>query len=124
MNVRRPALFIKESIFGGTQWVVYEHNGEPLWAQICLNVGAFMHDLFRQGAFQGSSAHGAFFVRCGQETITQGQIDPGIVNIAVGFAPLKPAEFAILWIVYGLANGQFNVKSFSHRCRRCHAQAN
>ena len=51
--VRRTALFIEESLYRGTQWVVFEPNDEPLWAQIRLNVGAFMHSLFRQGAFQG-----------------------------------------------------------------------
>ena len=51
--VRRIALFIEESLYRGTQWVVFEPNDEPLWAQIRLNVGAFMHNLFRQGAFQG-----------------------------------------------------------------------
>ena len=54
--VRRLALFIEESLYRGTQWVVFEPNDEPLWAQIRLNVGAFMHNLFRQGAFQGTIA--------------------------------------------------------------------
>ena len=54
--VRRLALFIEESLYRGTKWVVFEPNDEPLWAQIRLNVGAFMHDLFRQGAFQGADA--------------------------------------------------------------------
>ena len=53
--VRRIALFIEESLYRGTQWVVFEPNDEPLWAQIRLNVGAFMHNLFRQGAFQGAT---------------------------------------------------------------------
>ena len=55
MPVRRLALFIEESLYRGTQWVVFEPNDEPLWAQIRLNVGAFMQNLFRQGAFQGST---------------------------------------------------------------------
>ena len=55
MPVRRLALYIEESLYRGTQWVVFEPNDEPLWAQIRLNVGAFMHDLFRQGAFQGTT---------------------------------------------------------------------
>lgn len=96
--VRRLALFIEESLFRGTQWVVFEPNDEPLWAQIRLNVGAFMQDLFRQGAFQGSSPREAFFVRCDRTTTTQSDIDRGIVNIHVGFAPLKPAEFVVIRI--------------------------
>ena len=96
--VRRTALFIEESLFRGTQWVVFEPNDEPLWAQIRLNVGAFMQDLFRQGAFQGTSPRDAYFVKCDHETTTQNDIDRGIVNILVGFAPLKPAEFVVITI--------------------------
>jgi uncharacterized protein len=96
--VRRLALYIEESLYRGLQWVVFEPNDEPLWAQIRLNVGAFMHNLFRQGAFQGSSPRDAYLVKCDSETTTQNDINLGIVNILVGFAPLKPAEFVILKI--------------------------
>jgi phage tail sheath protein FI len=96
--VRRLALFIEESLYRGTRWVVFEPNDEPLWAQIRLNVGAFMHGLFRQGAFQGRSPRQAYFVKCDGETTTQNDINEGKVNMLVGFAPLKPAEFVILKI--------------------------
>ncbi|WP_444997843.1 phage tail sheath family protein [Aliikangiella sp. IMCC44359] len=96
LPVRRTALYIEESLFRGTQWVVFEPNDEPLWAQIRLNVGSFMQNLFRQGAFQGSSPKEAYFVKCDSETTTQNDIDLGIVNILVGFAPLKPAEFVVI----------------------------
>jgi phage tail sheath protein FI len=96
--VRRVALFIEESLFRGSQWVVFEPNDEPLWSQIRLNVGAFMQSLFRQGAFQGASPREAYLVKCDHETTTQNDINLGIVNILVGFAPLKPAEFVILKI--------------------------
>jgi len=98
LPVRRIALYIEESLFRGTQWVVFEPNDEPLWAQIRLNVGAFMQNLFRQGAFQGTSPRDAYFVKCDRETTTQNDIDLGIVNILVGFAPLKPAEFVVIKI--------------------------
>jgi uncharacterized protein len=94
--VRRTALFIEESLFRGLKWVVFEENDEPLWAQIRLNVGAFLHNLFRQGAFQGASPRDAYFVRCDKSTTTQNDINLGIVNIVVGFAPLKPAEFVVI----------------------------
>jgi phage tail sheath protein FI len=94
--VRRVALYIEESLYRGTKWVVFEPNDEPLWSQIRLNVGAFMHELFRQGAFQGRTAREAYFVKCDKETTTQNDIDRGIVNILVGFAPLKPAEFVMI----------------------------
>jgi hypothetical protein len=94
--VRRTALFIEESLYQGLKWVVFEPNDEPLWAQIRLNVGAFMHTLFRQGAFQGASPKDAYLVKCDSETTTQNDINAGIVNILVGFAPLKPAEFVVI----------------------------
>ncbi len=94
--VRRLALFIEESLYRGTQWVVFEPNDEPLWAQIRLNLGAFMHNLFRQGAFQGGTPAEAYFVKCDKETTTQNDINLGIVNIIVGLAPLKPAEFVVI----------------------------
>jgi phage tail sheath protein FI len=96
--VRRLALFIEESLFRGTQWVVFEPNDEPLWAQVRLNVGAFMHTLFRQGAFQGQTAKDAYFVKCDSDTNPQASIDSGVLNVVVGFAPLKPAEFVVVTI--------------------------
>ena len=96
LPVRRLLLFLQESLYRGTQWVVFEPNDEPLWAQITLNIGTFMNDQFRQGAFQGKSPKDAYFVKCDSETTTQSDINRGIVNIIVGFAPLKPAEFVII----------------------------
>ena len=94
--VRRTALFLEESLYRGLQWVVFEPNDEPLWAQIRLNVGSFLNGLFRQGAFQGKTPSEAYFVKCDKETTTQDDINKGIVNVVVGFAPLKPAEFVIV----------------------------
>jgi hypothetical protein len=102
--VRRLTLFLEESLYRGTKWVVFEPNDEPLWAQIRLNVGAFMQDLFRKGAFQGTTPKEAYLVKCDGDTTTQNDIDNGIVNIMVGFAPLKPAEFVIL-----------NIQQIAHR---------
>jgi len=96
--VRRLALFIEESLYRGLQWVVFEPNDEPLWSQIRLNAGAFMNGLFREGAFQGGSPRDAYFVLCDKTTTTQNDINLGIVNVIVGFAPLKPAEFVVLKI--------------------------
>jgi phage tail sheath protein FI len=98
LPVRRFALFLEESLYRGTKFAVFEPNDEPLWAQIRLNVGAFMQTLFRQGAFQGQTPRDAYFVKCDKETTTQNDINQGIVNILVGFAPLKPAEFVIIRI--------------------------
>jgi phage tail sheath protein FI len=98
LPVRRFALFLEESLYRGTKFAVFEPNDEPLWSQIRLNVGAFMQTLFRQGAFQGQTPREAYFVKCDKETTTQNDINLGIVNILVGFAPLKPAEFVIIKI--------------------------
>jgi hypothetical protein len=96
--IRRLALFLEESLYRGTQWVVFEPNDEPLWAQIRLNIGVFLNGRFRQGAFQGKTPAEAYFVKCDKETTTQADRNLGIVNIIVGFAPLKPAEFVIITI--------------------------
>jgi uncharacterized protein len=69
-----------------------------LWAQIRMNINAFLLGLFRQGAFQGATPKQAFFVKCDAETTTHADIDQGIVNIVVGFAPLEPAEFVVITI--------------------------
>ncbi len=96
--VRRLALFIEESLYRGTQWAVFEPNDEPLWAELRLTVAAFLDNLFRQGAFQGVDGGDAYFVRCDRQTTTQADIDHGVVNVVVGFAPLRPAEFVVLTI--------------------------
>jgi uncharacterized protein len=94
--VRRLASHVEESLLRGTRWAVFEPNGEPLWAQIRLHVGAFMQGLFRQGAFAGARPQDGYFVKCSAETTTQADIDSGVVNILVGFAPLRPAEFVVI----------------------------
>ncbi len=96
--IRRLALMLEESLFRGSKWVVFEPNDEPLWAKIRLNVGAYMNSLFRQGAFQGATPKDAYFVKCDAETTNEDDRNKGIVNIQVGFAPLKPAEFVVISI--------------------------
>jgi phage tail sheath protein FI len=94
--VRRMALFIESSLFDGLQWAVFQPNADPLWLEIRGAVNAFMQGLFRQGAFKGTSPRDAYIVRCGPDTTTQADINAGIVNIFVGFAPLQPAEFVVV----------------------------
>jgi uncharacterized protein len=94
--VRRTALYVEESLYRGLKWVVFEPNDEPLCAQIRTDVEAFMCSMFRQGAFQGQTSREAYFVKCDKETTTQNDINVGVVNIVVGFAPVKPAEFLII----------------------------
>ncbi|HVS81597.1 MAG TPA: phage tail sheath C-terminal domain-containing protein [Pyrinomonadaceae bacterium] len=96
--VRRTALYLEESLYQGSKWANFEPNDELLWSQIRLSFGAFMTNLLRLGAFQGTKAGDAFFIKCDGTTTTQDDIARGIVNIIVGFAPLKPAEFVVIYI--------------------------
>jgi phage tail sheath protein FI len=103
--VRRTAIMLRVSIYHGIQWAVFEPNDAPLWASLRLNIGAFMNGLFRRGAFQGATPAQAYFVKCDAETNPQGDIDLGIVNVLVGFAPLKPAEFVVVRIRQKVGQG-------------------
>ncbi|WP_217909747.1 DUF2586 family protein [Pseudenhygromyxa sp. WMMC2535] len=96
LAIRRLALFIQESLYRGLKWAVFEPNDAPLWRQLSASAGAFMNSLFRQGAFAGKKASDAFFVKVDRETTTQNDINLGIVNVVIGFAPLKPAEFVVI----------------------------
>lgn len=94
--VRRLALYIEETLQRGSKWAVFEPNDERLWASLRQSIGTFMQQLFRQQAFQGASPSEAYFVACDANTTTPTDILNGVVNIVVGFAPLKPAEFVVL----------------------------
>jgi hypothetical protein len=94
--VRRTASYILRSLSEALRWAVHKPNGEQLWSQLRMNVTAFMHGLFRQGAFKGVTARDAYFVLCDASTTTQDDINAGVVNIVIGFAPLKPAEFVVI----------------------------
>lgn len=96
LPVRRLALHIEESVSRGIAWAAFEPNDEALWSRLRLSVNAFMHVLFRQGAFQGANPQEAWFVRCDVQTHTLNDLDRGICNVTIGFAPLKPAEFVVL----------------------------
>ncbi len=96
--VRRMALFLEQTLYANLGWVVFEPNDETLWTAIRTPIESFMLGLFRQGAFQGSTPSEAFQVKCDNETTTQDDINNGVVNIVVAFAPLKPAEFVVIKI--------------------------
>ncbi len=96
--VRRLALYIEESLYRGLQFAVFEPNAEPLWGQIRLAAGSFMNGLFRQGAFKGEKKSDAYFVACGPSTTTPTDINLGIVNVDIGFSPLKPGEFIVITV--------------------------
>jgi phage tail sheath protein FI len=96
--VRRLAIFLEQSIYQGIQWAVFEPNDDGLWSSLRLDIGAFMMNQFRAGAFQGATPSQAFMVKCDAETNPQSQIDAGVVTLLVAFAPVKPAEFVVLQI--------------------------
>ncbi|MGG2458236.1 phage tail sheath family protein [Streptomyces sp. RGM 3693] len=96
--VRRLALHVEESLLRGLQWVVFEPNNEQLWQQIRLNASAYLHTLFEKGAFKGGTPRQAYFVKCDKDTTTEADIENGIVNVVVGIAPVRPAEFVIVKI--------------------------
>lgn len=96
INVRRTAMFLRRSIFNGIQWAVFEGNDQRLWAALRASIGAFMDAQFRNGAFAGATSREAYFVKCDADTTTPDDQAAGIVNVSVGFAPLRPAEFVIV----------------------------
>lgn len=96
--VRRMALFIEQTLIRNLGWVVFEPNARPLWNAITVSIEGFMLALYRQQAFFGDTPSAAFRVQCDQTTTTDEDINNGIVNIFVGFRPLKPAEFVVIKI--------------------------
>jgi hypothetical protein len=96
--VRRLALYIASSMLLDTKWAVFQPNGDALWAKLGDQVGTFMSGLFSQGAFAGTSADQAFFVKCDKTTTTPADQAAGIVNVQIGFAPLYPAEFVVITV--------------------------
>jgi len=95
VNVRRLFIFIEESIDEGTQWVVFEPNDEPLWAQVRRAISNFLVRVWKSGALMGPTQEDAFFVKCDRTTMTQDDIDNGRLVCYIGIAPVKPAEFVI-----------------------------
>ena len=98
VNVRRYFLYLEASIDRGTQWAVFEPNGERLWANVRTTVSDFLYNEWIVGALLGATPKEAFFVRCDRSTMTQNDLDNGRLVCLVGVAALKPAEFVIFRI--------------------------
>jgi phage tail sheath protein FI len=98
VNVRRLFLFVEESIDEGTQWVVFEPNYEATWARVRQSVTNFLLQVWNSGALRGVTQEEAFFVRCDRTTMTEAEIDAGMLICEVGIAPVKPAEFVVFRI--------------------------
>jgi len=98
VNLRRLYAYIEHSIDHGLQWVVFEPNGEQLWARVRQQVEDFLTELWRNGRLVGARPEEAFFVKVDRSTMTQDDIDNGRLVVLVGVAALKPAEFVIFRI--------------------------
>ena len=96
--VRRMALHLERSIARGLSWTVRQTSTSALWTQVTAVVETYLHGLWLRGAFQGSTTRQAFVVRCDATTMTSSDLANGVVDIVVGFAPSKPAEFVVLRI--------------------------
>lgn len=98
VNVRRYLLYLEQSIDRGTQWVVFEPNNERLWSNVRQSIEDFLFNEWKNGALLGDKPEQAFFVKCDRTTMTQNDLDNGMVICLVGVAPLRPAEFVIFRI--------------------------
>ncbi len=98
IQIRRYVAYLENSLDKGTQWAVFEPNGEALWARVRSTVTDFLTAEWRSGKLQGAAAEQAFFVRCDQSTMTQNDLDNGRLTIVVGVAPVKPSEFVVISI--------------------------
>lgn len=98
VNVRRYFNYLESSIDRGTQWAVFEPNGERLWANVRQTIADFLYNEWRNGALLGSKTEEAYFVRCDRSTMTQNDLDNGRLVCLIGLAVIKPAEFVIFRI--------------------------
>ena len=106
VNIRRFFNYLEASIDRGTQWAVFEPNGEALWADIRQSVSDFLYNEWRNGALLGTSPKEAYFVRCDRSTMTQSDLDNGRLICEIGVAVVKPAEFVIFRIGQKTADAQ------------------
>jgi phage tail sheath protein FI len=98
VNVRRLLVYLEHSVECGLEWVAFEPNGEPLWAEVRDCVTDFLTQEWRDGALLGNRPEEAFFVRCDRSTMTQDDIDNGRLVLEIGVAPVRPAEFVVFRI--------------------------
>jgi len=98
VNLRRYFAYLEHSIDKGTQWAVFEPNGDPLWANVRRTISDFLLNEWQNGALLGDKPEKAYFVRCDRSTMTQNDLDNGRLVCLIGVAPLRPAEFVIFRI--------------------------
>ena len=98
VNLRRYFAYLERSIDRGTQWAVFEPNGEQLWGNVRRTISDFLLNEFQMGALLGDKPDKAYFVKCDRSTMTQNDLDNGRLVVLIGVAALRPAEFVIFRI--------------------------
>jgi phage tail sheath protein FI len=98
VNLRRYFAYLEHSLDKGTQWAVFEPNGQALWANVRRTISDFLLNEFQMGALLGDKPEQAYFVRCDRTTMTQNDLDNGRLVCLIGVAALRPAEYVIFRI--------------------------
>lgn len=98
VNLRRYFAYLERSIERGTQWVVFQNNNEPLWANVRRTIEDFLFSEWSQAHLMGDKPESAYFVKCDRTTMTQNDLDNGRLVCLIGVAPVRPAEFVIFRI--------------------------
>jgi phage tail sheath protein FI len=98
VNLRRYFAYLEHSIDKGTQWAVFEPNGELLWANVRRTIEDFLFNEWQSGALLGDKPEKSFFVRCDRSTMTQNDLDNGRLVCLIGVVALRPAEYVIFRI--------------------------
>lgn len=95
--VRRLYIFVEESVKKATEFVVFEPNDANTWLRVKTMIENFLSNLWRDGALAGAKPEQAFFVKVGLgQTMTALDILEGRMNVEIGLAAVRPAEFIIL----------------------------
>lgn len=96
ISVRRFFNYAEESIKKAMNDFVFEPNNARTWVKIKAMVVSFLAEQWKAGALVGNKMDEAFFVRVGEDTTTETEILQGKINIQIGMAVARPAEFIIL----------------------------
>jgi phage tail sheath protein FI len=97
VSVRRFFNMAEKSLKLATNWAVFEPNDEGTWIKVKAMIDNFLTNLWKQGALMGSSPGEAFFVKIGLgSTMTQIDVLEGRMNVEIGMAVVRPAEFIVL----------------------------
>jgi phage tail sheath protein FI len=95
--VRRFFIMVEESVKKSTYWAVFETNDANTWVKVRGMIENYLTQKWREGALAGATTKEAFFVKCGLgTTMTAQDILEGRMNVEIGMAVVRPAEFIIL----------------------------